>query len=734
MLYSFIGSCFLTFLTSFFFAAFVLYKNPKSKINIFWALMGFSVAVWALGLGLMSGAPTQGEAIFYLTFIHYLGALMIPVFFLHFVLVLLDLEHAKKWLLVIVYLLTLSFQIANFYGYLAYVEPVSIFKFYTRPGPAYGLFTTFFFLIVTYTIYLLFRYYKISTDIKRDQIGCLFISMVIGFGGGSTAFFPVFDMPVFPFGMYFMFLHIPIMTFAIIKHQLMGIDVFLKKGLLYTFIFALAGIPIFLICYFVNAYAENFLLEVISLTVVVIAIGLVLPKLKIRGEITIENILSGNKFNYRKALRSLRNAFISKLELEALLKTIVETLAGSLDLREAAIFIKKDNGDFYMASFRGANCSANKILVIAKNSPLISYLLKRVPIINSEQVYAFLRDNSLRNELEFLKSIDLKLLLPLRSSSGLNAILILGAMHSEFAFSGEDQEIFSNLSTEIGIAIENAMAFKQIQDLNVNLDNKVNERTKELRITLEKLKSAQAQIIRAGKLAGIGSLAAGIAHEINNALNGTLNCAFALDRDLNAVMRKERTFDQIADEIPSSLRVIRIGMDRARNIVNHLMRFSRKNSEGFKMDKIHGGIDSSLVLLQNELNLRNIRLERKFCDTNEVYCNLAELNQVFFNIIHNAIDAIGQDGIITIKTWTSDGQFYISIEDTGTGIDPKNLDQIFDPFFTTKPVGKGTGLGLSTSYNIIRDHGGEIEGKNNPAKGATFTINIPINKTLGKAV
>ncbi len=715
MLYTFTSACIFTSLISFFFTMLVLYKNPKAKTNITWSLMGFSVAVWALGLGLMASATEVQTATFYLRYIHYLGALMIPTFFLHFVLELLGITKQKKIPLSVTYAATALLQAANLSGHLAYVKPISPFNFYTQPYPIYYGFTLLFFLVVIYTNYLLFKQYKISTHQKKNQIGYMFLSMVIGFIGGSTAFFPVFGIPIFPFGMYFSFLHIPIMAYAIIKHQLMEIDVFLKRSLVILFLIAVCALPLFIFSYLVVNWEASISLKSLLLTVLVLGISLVIPKLKIRGEFKIENILFGKKFDHRKALLELQNAFVSKLELEELLKTVVTTLSKALDLREAAIFLRQPNDSYKIAFSTGSKCKNYSLFQIPQHSSIIFYFSNHKITNDPEELTHFLEKREAYNETAFFHDIQTKLVLSFYTNSGLIGFLVLGAMNTDFKFSYHDKDLFNNLSTEIAIAIENAMAFKQIRDLNDDLKQKITE-----------LKSAQEQIVRSAKLAGVGTLAAGIAHEINNALNATINSAHNLMKFWKQ-FKEQKTTEELSPKIETSIQIIHQGMERSRNIIDHLMRFSRKSQSGFKMDHVQKGIESTLQLLGNELKMKSISVQKIFCDSDEVFCNLSELNQVFLNIILNATDAVSKNGHISIQTYTKDNHFFISIKDDGPGIEPKNLEQIFDPFFTTKPVGKGTGLGLSTSYSIVRDHGGQIDVKSVLGEGTEFIISLPIN-------
>lgn len=715
MLYSFVCACVLTFVTSFFFAALVLFKNPKVKINFLWSLMGFSVALWALGLGLMSSAPNKTLANFYLIYIHYLGALMIPAFFFHFVLALLKLEYTHRWPLIGSYLITFLLQIANFTGTLAYVASTSPFYFYTRAGPFYLIFTLFFFLVVIYTNFLLFKYYRSYSGLIKNQIGYLFLSMIIGFAGGSTAFFPVFNIPIFPFGMYFMFLHIPLMSYAIIKHQLMNIDVFLQKGLIILFLLAFTLIPTFLISFVYLSWTAPIVFKSLTLAAMILALGLLLPQLKIRGEIKIKNILFSHRFDYRKSLKKLQHAFISKLELNPLLETIVTTIAKALDLREIAIFIKQQDGAFLMPCFLGDQCQARKTLVISRDSPLIDYLNNTPALPQSEKIKRFLANKHFDKEWDFFNSIHLKLLLPIRTSAGIIALLALGDMHTEFDFTAEDQELFLSLSAEIAIAIENAMAFQQIQDLNTNLDIKVKERSN--------------QLIQAQKLASIGQLVAGIAHHINNKINPPIQSVSIIKDRLDKLLvdPKIRQTEEFQD-VDTCLEIMKRNLDFVKTIVDDLLISSRQTPLEFDFKKLDlNSILATTVRIIGTDCLERVTIHEDYCKNLPLILgDIPRLEDVFMNLLRNSLDAIPQKGNIWVKTWQENNSAFASIRDDGYGINEDKLSKIFDFFYTTKDVGKGTGLGLSVSYATIKEHKGDIQVKSKINYGTEFIVQIPL--------
>ncbi|MBU0529196.1 hypothetical protein KKF86_05510, partial [bacterium] len=166
------------------------------------------------------------------------------------------------------------------------------------------------------------------------------------------------------------------------------------------------------------------------------------------------------------------------------------------------------------------------------------------------------------------------------------------------------------------------------------------------------------------------------------------------------------------------------GSKRVKTIVENLRKFSRLDEAEFKYADIHEGLDSTIMLIEKELGDR-IKLHKDYSDMPSISCMPGHLNQVFLNMLLNAIQAIESDGNIWISTAIKDDKVVIKFKDDGKGISKKHIDKIFEPFFTTKPVGMGTGLGLSISYGIIEEHGGDIKVKSNKKNGTTFIISIP---------
>jgi PAS domain S-box-containing protein len=278
----------------------------------------------------------------------------------------------------------------------------------------------------------------------------------------------------------------------------------------------------------------------------------------------------------------------------------------------------------------------------------------------------------------------------------------------------------------------------------------LSKKNAELEAAYSELKETQAQILQQEKMASIGQLAAGVAHEINNPMGfissnlGSLSkyvdklsdfmttqaelADTCSDGEMRCVLedkRKRLKIDFIQDDIKDLIMESIDGAERVKKIVQDLKTFSRNDQLEYKESDINECMESTINIVWNELKYKATVI-KEYGDIPFVKCFPQQINQVFMNILVNAVHAIETAGEIRVKTWDENGWVYAMVSDNGHGIQPENMKKIFEPFFTTKEVGKGTGLGLSITYDIVRKHGGDISVKSDPGKGTTFTVRLPI--------
>jgi len=276
----------------------------------------------------------------------------------------------------------------------------------------------------------------------------------------------------------------------------------------------------------------------------------------------------------------------------------------------------------------------------------------------------------------------------------------------------------------------------------------------ELRALNDNLRNAQDQLLQSERLASIGQLAAGVAHEINNPIGYVFSNFGTLETYLVRLFEMLEAYEQAESELAGSATAIKLatlrarveldflkqdipmlmgeskeGLSRVRKIVQDLKDFSRVDThQEWVWASLHQGIDSTLNIVANEIKYR-ADVRREYGMLPDIECLPSELNQVFLNLLVNAAHAIGPErGLIVVRSGDAGDEVWVEVEDNGSGIAPGHLARVFDPFFTTKPVGRGTGLGLSLAYGIVKKHHGRIDVRSEPGRGACFRVTLPVRR------
>jgi len=335
-----------------------------------------------------------------------------------------------------------------------------------------------------------------------------------------------------------------------------------------------------------------------------------------------------------------------------------------------------------------------------------------------------------------------------------------GNYSGNFPTEGDDEltEVMASFNV-MESALEKAVseqlkANDTLEKLNAELETSVINRTEKLTSALRELKQMQNKLLHSEKMAALGQLSAGVAHEINNPISfissnmsslsqyigeilellDTYEAAESQIQDIKLLkdilaVKGESDIDFIKKDIKDLILESEDGVQRVKKIVHDLKNFCFSGEEEWQFSDIHSGLDSTLNILRNEIKDR-IEVIKQYGEIPQVECVPSQLNQVFLNLLVNAAQAIEDQGKITISTGLEGNQqVWIEVSDTGKGIPEEHRQKIFDPFFTSKQVGEGTGLGLSLSYGIVQKHTGRIEVKTSIGEGSTFTIWLPIRQS-----
>jgi signal transduction histidine kinase len=323
---------------------------------------------------------------------------------------------------------------------------------------------------------------------------------------------------------------------------------------------------------------------------------------------------------------------------------------------------------------------------------------------------------------------------PLQHGGALVGVLTAGPKRSGLFYTAGDAAFLRALAHQAAIALENAASYEALVALNARLEERVRERTqqleeanRELAQAYAELKAAETHLVQSEKMASLGRVVAGVAHEINNPVSFIATNVAPLRRRLARAAAGATTpeVQRLLREAEEIVEVMARGAERTAAIVQDLRSFSRLGEAMHKAVDLHEGIETSLRLLASRWRDR-ITIHRDYGTLPPVECDPGQLNQVFMNVLANACDAIAGRGNVWITTRAEDGVATVAIRDDGVGMAPEVLGRIFEPFFTTKDVGRGTGLGLAISHGVVAAHGGRIEVTSAPGQGATFKIVLPL--------
>ncbi|MFH1397946.1 MAG: ATP-binding protein [Candidatus Omnitrophota bacterium] len=703
-------------------ACFIYFRDRKNWLFKIFALYNLSIAWWCIFSIPAIIAPNNETGVLWCR-IFISGVIFMPTLVLHCAYLLLGYSDNNKCKLIlkISYLLSFIFLLLNFTPFLIpAAEKKSTLLSYTVPGPFFHLHVLHFFFIMLYaeTLYLT-HYLKIRVKEKIESRKYLyyFLSSVIATLGGGANYLPVyrFEIPFLnPYGTYTILLYASVVTYTIIRYRFLNTSVIITRAGIFLGVYAIVlGCPFILATSgkspLVNLFGP---LWWAGPLVLMASLGTLGPFVYISLRKKADAILLREQLRYQDILKLAAVDMTRIRNLQKLLDFIAQIITESVRISHSVIYyFNPESKRFELKA--GINLNKNQPTVIDNKNKLAAWLEKnKLPL-----VYEEIRDRS-KNHPEFvelekqMRLLNADVALPCILENKLLDIIILGKKLSGNIYTSDDLDNFLTLAKETALATENAQLYGKIEE-------DVKQRTKDL-VELQK------QLIQAEKLATVGTLAGGVAHEINNPLTAILT-------NVQMLLRS----DELDKE---SLEMIEEATKRCKTIVQKLMVYAKKpHQETIAPSKINlkDTLNSAIAFLKYQFEQDNIKINiDALRDTYLVEGNQNELEQVITNIILNAKDAIKQikkSGIIELSLTQTESSVKVEIKDDGVGISKDIINRIFDPFFTTKDVGKGLGLGLSICQSILEKHKGKITVRSEINKGAVFTIILPGLKDIDRA-
>ncbi|KKP32901.1 MAG: hypothetical protein A2312_00930 [Candidatus Staskawiczbacteria bacterium RIFOXYB2_FULL_32_9] len=714
------------------FGTYIFLKNKKLRVFQLFYYSNISFIFWSFFYGMWQLSSNPEEALFWCRMFS-IGSTTIPVLFLHITSLLIDKEKEAKKILIFGYTETIFFLLFNFSPlFVKDVQPMFGFKFWPIPGLMYTIFLFIdFFFLFGYGAYLLFKNYKESTGVRKEKIKYATLTYLIPVIGGCTNFPYWYKIPIPPYGTFVAFLFPIIMGYLISRYIYFDLKYMLGRLAVYTF--SILTITFIATISYVTSIFFNITDNIIlHLFILISSIIIYNPILKFFDNLW-PRIFYKHVLSYQKNIISLETKLISILDLKELSEVISDKLLNTIGINKIAFILKDAQTQIYkITKIEGfseldinnlLNQSLEKFLKSAKRS-----------LLGDEIIYMKTENNiddylteKLKEEIERNK---IGLILPFFKEEELSGFIIFGEKISKNSYTKQDIDLFDVLSNQISIAIENAKLYNQVQDLSLNLQQKVDEQTKELREAYQTEKKAREELEKLNQTKNQFLLA--IQHHLRTPLT-------SMRWNSEILLKQKQT--KKAKEITSNFKK---STENLIKMVNEFLDITQFQM-GKEVINPKPGVNivpifrEMLIDLEPEIKSKKINVHLDIENNNKNYVNYEiiadreKLKLALFNILDNAIKYTVK-GHISIKLKSFEKFITIVIEDTGIGMSKETIDNLFLKIFersqeAQKTFVTGRGIGLFISGQIIKAHKGKIIAKSQgEGKGATFHIELPTKK------
>jgi two-component system NtrC family sensor kinase len=604
------------------------------------------------------------------------------------------------------------------------------FGYFAKGGILYPFFgLAGLFVIIYVLIQIVNAIRKEANSSHKNRLKYLFAGFgIMGLMNGLNVF-PTHGYSVYPPGNLSF---IPLIIFAVglFKHDLLDMGILIKKSLIYSLLTAFLTCLYALIIIVADKVFKNFNFSdsIYFPIFFFLLIAFVFGPLKSKIQVFIDRIFSKGKYDYQKTIKHVSRVIVSELNYDEIAKLLMDTVVDTMLVDHCSLFLLDTSGaGFVNFSSRGKQIYPGGSISIDKDNPLIKFMKNHRQLIKRKNLMGQTSVPKIQDVLSDMDVLGAEIALPMVFKENLNGFIVLGEKLSGDLFTREDMDLLETLAGQSSLSIENARSYKLINDLNKDLEKKVEERTMDLKEALSEKERTQEMLIRSESLAAIGQLVAGVAHELNNPLTSVTSLVQATIEDIDQWDKQNPPDQDLIDDLKFADKEL----GRAKLIVASLLGLSRQTQTYSEAVNINSVVKDALRVMYSQYKHHDLEIVENYArNLPDIQGNFANLGQVVLNIIQNAVQAVMDiKGTVYLDTWfdSEKGQVVFSCKDTGPGIPESIRQDIFKPFFTTKEVGQGTGLGLYICHEIIQKHGGTITLEGTDGQGVVFEVRLPLD-------
>jgi signal transduction histidine kinase len=602
------------------------------------------------------------------------------------------------------------------------------FGYFGKGGPLYVLMGIETACAAVYVLMLIHQAIQRETrSILKNRLRYLFCGFgILGFLIGLNTL-PLLNYSIYPPG-NFSFIPLSIFAVGLFRYDLLDMGLLIRKSVIYSLLSITLTLIYALVVTVINKSASgiNITDSLYFPIFFFILVTVIFGPVKTWIQILVDRYFFKGRYDYRQTIKQLSQTISAVLDVRQIAGLLVKTITDSMQVSQCHLYLSDGSKPPAFVRCRINGDPSLPRDIVSGNSPLVIWMNHRLQPLRKEPLMQHSADGFSRQVAAELESIRAAVVFPVIFENTLNGFLTIGDKKSGDLFLAEDMDLLETLTNQSSLSIENARAYRKIEDLNKNLEEKVAARTLELQTALIEKEKAMESLIRSESLAAIGTLVAGTAHELNNPLASAMSLIQSTLEDISTRNVDSSLHSAILDDLEFAGKELA----RAKAIVSSLLGLSRQSQTDTEAIDLNAVIKDALQVLTTLYKNQKIAISAQYAEDLPLVCgNFAGLGQVALNIIQNAIQATApSSGTIFLKTGVDSArhQVIFECEDTGPGIPDAMRQDIFKPFFTTKTVGKGTGLGLYICHNIVERHGGALTLEKSDGKGARFVVKLPI--------